>query len=213
MAGLNAEKLLKGGVAVLLAATLALTAWVAWTWRSPTDADRLGFVRLARVPDFSLVDQNGRPFRSDALEGKVWAASFIYTRCATSCPLISAQMSLLGRRWANNADFRMVSITVDPLHDSPAVLLAYANGYGYDPDQWTFLTGPPGQVYSLIETGFLASVERLSVEEKGAHVDIPHTTNVMVIDRQGYLRGVFEGVLESDWDRMDSAIGALLKEQ
>lgn len=212
MADLDLEKLLKRGLVLMVVATLAFGAWMTWAWRTQSPADKLGFVALAHVPDFSLVDQNGRPFHSDTLKGKVWAVSFIYTRCATSCPVITGQMALLGKRWAGEPDFRMLSITVDPLHDDPKVLLEYSKDFQADPKVWTFLTGPPDQVYTLIEKGFLASVERLSVDEKGVQVDIPHTTNVEIVDRQGNIRGIFEGVLESDWTRMDSAIGALLKE-
>jgi len=212
MTDLSLEKLLKAAAAFMFAATLAFSVWMAATWRAQVAADKMGLVSLGRVPDFALIDQNGRPFHSDVLKGKVWAVSFIYTRCATSCPVITGQMALLGKRWAQEPDFRMVSITVDPIHDEPEILLDYAKGFRADPKTWTFLTGPPDQVYTLIEKGFLASVERLSVDEKGARVDIPHTTNVEIVDRQGDIRGIFEGVLESDWTRMDSAIGALLKE-
>ncbi|HTA16911.1 MAG TPA: SCO family protein [bacterium] len=212
MEDLSLEKSLKLGLALMVLATLALGAWIACTWRSQSEAEKLGLVSMGRAPEFTLVDQDGRPFDSDALKGKVWAVSFIYTRCATSCPLITDQMAQLGKRWAKEPDFRMLSITVDPMHDSPKVLLDYAKGFQADPKAWTFLTGPPDQVYTLIEKGFLASVERLSVDEKGVQVDIPHSTNVEIVDRQGEIRGVFEGVLEPDWTRMDKAIGVLLKE-
>ncbi|HTB22572.1 MAG TPA: SCO family protein [bacterium] len=206
------EKFLKQALAFMAVVVLALGAWAVATWRTPTEADKMGFVALGRVPRFILADQDGRPFDSAALKGKVWAAAFIYTRCTTSCPLITYQMAQLQKKWAKQADFRLVSVTVDPLHDTPQILQDYARTYGADPKTWTFLTGPPGQVYDLIEKGFLASVHRMSVEEKGKKVDIPHSTNIVVVDRQGNLRGIFEGVLESDWTRMDAAIGALLKE-
>jgi protein SCO1 len=206
------EKLLKRAVALMFGVLLVLAAWAAKTWRTPTAADRLGFVALGDIPDFTLTDQRGLPFHSDALKGKVWVAGFIYTRCSTSCPLITDEMARLQKRWSQEPDFRLVSISVDPLHDSPAVLARYAETYRADTRTWSFLTGPPDQVYDLIEKGFMASVHRMNVEEKGRRVDIPHTTNVVVVDRHGKLRGVFEGVLESDWTRLDTAIGALLKE-
>ncbi len=77
----------------------------------------------------------------------------------------------------------------------------------------SFLTGPAPQVYDLIEKGFYAAVHRLSVEEAGTRVDIPHSTSVMIVDREGNLRGRFEGVLEADWARMDGAIRAMLDER
>jgi cytochrome oxidase Cu insertion factor (SCO1/SenC/PrrC family) len=206
------ERLLKGSLAVAGLLTLVMGAYALRNWRSPTAADRLGFVALGSVPNFTLTDQQGHPFHSEVLEGKVWVVGFIYTRCTTSCPLITNEMSRLQKRWVKEQDFRLVSITVDPLYDSPAVLSNYAQVYRADFRTWCFLTGPPDQVYDLIEKGFMASVHRMEVEEKGGHVDIPHTTNVVVVDRQGKLRGIFEGVFESDWTRLDTAIAALLKE-
>ncbi|MGH7442640.1 MAG: SCO family protein, partial [bacterium] len=105
---------------------------------------------MGRVPDFTLTNEQGRPFHSASLKGKVWVAAFIYTRCTTSCPLITAQMVQLQKKWEGHSDFALVSISVDPGHDGPAVLLAYARAMGANLSDWSFLSGSPATVFNLI---------------------------------------------------------------
>ncbi len=204
------ERLLTAGLVVLLAAGAVVGVKVWLSDRALSAKYASAYPPLGLVPDFTLTGQDGRPFREDSLKGKVWVASFIYTRCATSCPLITSQMVRVQRRWGSHPDFALVSISVDPVHDTPAVLAAYARSRGALPGDWHFLTGDPAQVVRVIERGFLATAFPIPVRESGRTVDIPHTTDIRLIDRQGYMRGRFEGVLEGDWTRLDQAIGALL---
>ena len=107
---------------------------------------------------FRLVERSGRTVTEADFAGKVWAASFVFTRCPLSCPRISTVMKgLQAKREA--AGLRLVSISVDPGHDSPAVLSAYAERFGADPDRWWFLTGPRDDVHALIRSGFKLPAE------------------------------------------------------
>jgi protein SCO1/2 len=106
------------------------------------------------VPDFSLTERSGRAVRRADLLGTVWIANFIYTRCRESCPIQTAQLATVQREFAGAPDLRIVSITVDPEHDTPAVLTAYAERYGADPVRWLFLTGPRHAIYRLATDGF-----------------------------------------------------------
>ena len=106
------------------------------------------------VPDFALIDQRGRPVRRADFEGKVWIASFIFTNCPDECPLMAAEMAQLQSDLAHLEDVRLVSISVDPEHDTPAVLLQYAQRFNADPRRWFLLTGDKQAIYRLAREGF-----------------------------------------------------------
>ena len=154
------------------------------------------------APPFVLVDQAGDTLHSDDLLGRSWVASFIFTHCAGVCPLITSRMaqlrdSLHARSWLGR-DVRLVSFTVDPARDTPAVLRAYAQRFGGSPPEaWAFLTGsPPEAVRALIQEGF-----RLTAVAPNTAADAPstdeyqvnHSPRVVLVDARGVVRGIYQG--------------------
>lgn len=110
------------------------------------------------VPEFSLIERNGQPVTKADLLGKVWIAGLIFTRCVEECPLLSSRMVSLQDAFASEDDVRLVSISVDPEHDTPAVLTRYAAGLGAHPQRWLFLTGEKTHIYTLVRDGFRLGV-------------------------------------------------------
>jgi cytochrome oxidase Cu insertion factor (SCO1/SenC/PrrC family) len=106
------------------------------------------------LPDFALVERSGRSVRRSDLEGKIWVASFIFTHCADECPQMAAELARLQADVAALEDIRLVSITVDPERDTPAVLSQYAERFTADPERWLFLTGDKEAIYRLARDGF-----------------------------------------------------------
>jgi protein SCO1/2 len=92
------------------------------------------------------------------LLGHVWIANFIYTRCATECPLMSNQMARFQEALAAERDVRFVSVTVDPEYDTPEVLTRYAQSFAAQPQRWLFLTGDKTATYRLVREGFRLGV-------------------------------------------------------
>jgi cytochrome oxidase Cu insertion factor (SCO1/SenC/PrrC family) len=110
--------------------------------------------RLWEVPDFALIERSGQPVTRADLLGKVWIASFIFTRCVEECPLVSNHMARLQDVFAAEPDVRLVSITVDPAYDTPEVLTRYAQSFAAQPQRWLFLTGDKATIYRLVREGF-----------------------------------------------------------
>jgi cytochrome oxidase Cu insertion factor (SCO1/SenC/PrrC family) len=106
------------------------------------------------VPEFTLRERNGKLVTKADLLGKVWVADFIFTRCVDECPLVSQRMARLQAAFATQIDFRLVSITVDPEHDTPEVLAQYAAHFGAEAQRWLFLTGDKTAIYRLVQKGF-----------------------------------------------------------
>src|ERR1700687_1094526 len=101
------------------------------------------------VPEFELTAQNGQPFNSKVLRGKVWVADFIYTTCPGPCPRMTSQMREVQDAVIKMRDVKLVSFPVDPARDTPEVLTEYAKAHGASTADWYFLTGPETTLQAL----------------------------------------------------------------
>ena len=147
---------------------------------------------LSRVPDFALVDQAGRPFTAAQLDGTVWVASFIFTHCPSTCPMLTSQMVNLQRRVADQElDARFVSFSVDPENDTPEVLRAYAATHGADLATWSFLTGESASVRRAVVEGMKVQMGEAQPLRDGPGYDILHATHFVLVDRDRRIRGYY----------------------
>lgn len=148
---------------------------------------------LFQLPEFSLVGADGKAYGSAELRGQVYVASFFFTSCRSICPAIMHGMGRLqaGFKERNIEGIRLVSISVDPEHDTPEVLSAYAKELGVDPGRWTLLTGDPEQVRRLVVEGFKTPV--VAPPPQGARpIDIAHTGKLVLVDGGGRVRGYYD---------------------
>lgn len=132
------------------------------------------------LPDITLVDQHGRNVSLASLKGKPVLFDFIYTNCPGPCLLLTAQMKQVANRLGPKlgTEARIVSITVDPEHDHPAQLLAYANKQGADVSGWLFLTGTPEQIEDV-----MARFNVIRKREADGTVD--HVLEFFLVDANG----------------------------
>ncbi len=142
------------------------------------------------VASFTLTDQDGHPFGTEQLRGKVWVADFIFTSCPDVCPLLTSQMANVARH-IEMSDVLFVSITVDPATDTPERLREYAARFHADTGRWKFLTGDPDEVRSVIERGFRLPVGEREGREDGRY-EILHGSRFVLVDRRGIMRGLYE---------------------
>jgi len=160
----------------VLAVAMGYSMWQASLRR---DVEKLPVIRA--VPEFSLVDQNGRTVTNADLRGKIWIADFIFTRCKGPCPLMTARMLEMQKALTKTPEVKLVSVTVDPAHDTPAVLKAYAETNFADPERWKFLTGDKAVIEKLVTEGFMQHL----AEENGEPV---HGTMFLIVDGNGMVR-------------------------
>ncbi|MEY2528105.1 MAG: enediyne biosynthesis protein [Verrucomicrobiota bacterium] len=160
------------------------------------------------VPKFELTNQEGRPFGSEQLAGKIWIADFIFTRCPGPCPIISTRMSEL-QRPLEKSDVHFISISVDPENDTPEVLRTYAEKLHVRPGRWDFLTGSRETIYSLSQDGFKLGVSDGS-EEEGVPV---HSTRFVLVDRRGNIRGYYDALTADAVTKLLADTNHLLREQ
>jgi protein SCO1 len=155
-------------------------------------------------PDFELRDQNGEPWRLSQARGSLVAVQFLYTRCPMPevCPRLAAAFARVQKRFAGRADLTLVSITLDPRHDTPAVLARYAT-YWRAQSGWRFLTGSAEDVRRVA-----ARFGIIYWPEEGV---ITHTSTLGFIDRQGRLAARVEG-LSFTARQLGDLVGKLLEE-
>lgn len=147
------------------------------------------------VPDFTLVSQSGERVRRDDLKGAVWIADFIFTSCASSCPMMNAQFERLAKGLDPRTPVRLVSFSVDPERDTPARLAEYASAYQAEPEHWLFLTGDKKQMRRLVNEGFHLSVEDASPQDVAAGAEpVLHSTRFVLVDARGRIRGYYNGL-------------------
>jgi protein SCO1/2 len=146
---------------------------------------------LGQVPDLALTDQTGARLRTADLAGRVLIVNFIFTRCPTVCPVTSLKMKRLGEQLAGEERVALVSISVDPEHDTPEVLRAFAARYGADPARWRFLTGEAEALRRAVEEGFKLELSRRGALADGTP-DIVHDLHFVLVDRQLRIRGYYD---------------------
>jgi protein SCO1 len=148
---------------------------------------------LAQLPDFHLTDQTGNPMALADLEGKVWIADFIFTRCPGPCSRMTARMVDLQRELAGEADLRFVSFSVDPEFDTSEVLMCYAERFQADQTRWSFLTGAKKSMHELAKSGFLVG---------GVGDMALHTTRFILVDRFARVRGYYDSADEESLQKL-----------
>lgn len=141
--------------------TIFLTLLSGALWLAQEDFS--GLPVYGELPDFSLINAEGKPVNLSALKGKVWVADFIFTRCEDTCPLESDEMARLQNDFKGAPNFRLISITVDPDFDRPQILKKYAERYNANPQKWFFLTGEKKRIQNLVAKGF-----KLAIATSGA---------------------------------------------
>lgn len=163
---------------------------------------------ICEVPDFQFTDQTGAPFGLADLKGKIWVANFIFTRCQGPCPAMTARMSELNQKLGRTAGaVNLVSFSVDPDYDQPAVLAGYAGKSGADAARWKFLTGPKDSVDALVVKGLL---QPLANDPAGTPA---HSVRFVLVDGDGMLRGFQDGNDPEVVQKLLMDIGDLLREK
>ncbi len=177
----------------LIAVLIGVGVVAVWEWRQ----SHATLPSYGQVPEFELTSRTGQPFGSSQLDGQVWIADFIFTRCASTCPMVTARMADVARQ-LTDTPVRFVTITVDPEYDTPERLDTFAERYtDRTDDQWVFLTGDKARTYGLIRAGFHLGVEDATGDTTNAGGEpFIHSTRLVLVDRTGQIRGYYDGTEE-----------------
>jgi protein SCO1/2 len=162
---------------------------------------------LARLPEFRLVNRDGRQIGSAELAGKLFIADFVFTSCPGVCPVLSKRLGELARELPLE-QVNLVSFTVDPENDTPAALAAYAEKLAAPP-QWYFLTGEKAALYALIRGGFQLVVD--DSKQAAASDPILHSNRFVLVDADGRIRGYYNAFEPAEVDQLRLDLRRLLR--
>lgn len=143
------------------------------------------------IADFSFKNQNNETITQDAYKGMIYVADFFFTTCPTICPIMKDNMVWLQEQIKDFDDVKLLSFSVTPDIDTPDVLHEYAKEKGVIDEKWNMLTGDKKEIYYLARQSFLA-VKTGSPEEM---YDMVHTENFILVDKNGRIRGFYDGTL------------------
>ena len=165
----------------------------------------------ATVPPFSFIDRNGRVFTDKLVEGKILVVDFFFTRCTTICPRMSGEMQQLQLKLDDDAyeDVVFLSHSVDPEHDTPAVLDAYARKLQADTSRWKFLTGNKTDIYLLGAEGYYLAAR----EDVLAPDGFLHSEKFVLVDKERHIRGYYDGTSTEEVNALAADVKMLLKEE
>jgi protein SCO1/2 len=156
---------------------------------------------IGTVPEFTFTDQHGEPYGSKQLDDKVWVANFIFTRCTTVCPVFTQKMFEVQHRAKNlGSMFHLVSFSVDPDYDTPAVMMAYAKSHRVSPRMWSFLTGPFEDVKNHVVEGMKTTMEARENPEQVQ--SLLHGSHFVLVDPFRQIRGFYDANDEDAVERL-----------
>ncbi len=167
---------------------------------------------FGQVGEFHFTERSGHAVTPDTLRGKVWIAACFFTCCTESCPQLSGSLARLQSELAGEPDVRLVSLTVDPSHDTTDALNRYASTYNADADRWLFLSGSDDDVRHFVHDTLKLGIEKNAASDATAGSRMLHSAKLTLIDRRGHISGYFDGTDPAAVGRLKVAAKRLARE-
>lgn len=159
------------------------------------------------IGQFRLVNQDSTLVTNETLRGKIYVADFFFTSCRTICPVMKTQMHRVYESIGDDPEVVLVSHTIDPEHDTVALLHDYADRLGVKSSKWHFLTGMKDSIYYLAQTSYFAT----AMEAEGEPDGFIHSGAFLLIDKKGRIRGKYDGTKEEEVNKLLKDIEVLKK--
>ncbi len=162
----------------------------------------------ATVPYFSFINQNGDSLSQKDVNGKIYVADFFFISCPTICPVMKKEMIRVFNAFKGDTALMLLSHTIDPVHDTIALLKQYATDLGSDGKQWQFLTGERERIYEMAEKGYYAT----AMPDSTAPGGFVHSGGFILVDRLSRVRGIYDGTDAKQVDQLIEDISVLKQE-
>lgn len=160
------------------------------------------------IASFSLTDQDGNHISNETLKGKIHVANFFFSRCNAICPKMTANLRILQNEFVDNDQVIFLSYSVMPWIDTTARLKKYADKFGIRSRQWHLLTGNTNTIYSLARQSYFAEQETGYYKDS---TEFLHTEHFILVDKQQRIRGVYNGTLAVETQKLAEDIRTLLR--
>lgn len=163
-----------------------------------------------KVPSFKFLNQDSVWVKKEDFKGKLLIVDFMFTHCPTICPTMTANMKKLTENTKDlESQIQFVSFSIDPKRDSPSRFREYIKTMGITAKNWSFLTGDEQETYGLAFDYFYVGVQRSDNPEE----DFLHDDKFVLVDKEGYVRGFYEGTQPDKVQILENDIRKLLKHE
>ena len=160
-----------------------------------------------KVPYFTYLNQDSIKINSTKLKGKVWIADFFFTSCPTICPKMTSQMKRLAFLTKDLEKYiQFISFSINPSYDTPYRLKEYRKHYGINAKNWQFFTGNESATHDLGVNYFQVFANK-DIESAGGYA---HSPAFVLVDKEGYVRGVYIGTDTKQVDLLHKDVRKLL---
>jgi len=173
------------------------------------EQDSSAYQTIHRIPVFTFIDQEGDTISNKNVVGKIYVANFFFTTCRGICPKMTSNMYLLQEAFKQDTNILFLSHSVTPETDSVGVLKKYAIENKVNSKQWHLLTGSTKNIYDLAKKQYFAG-DTVGYYQTGN--EFLHTENFILLDKQQRIRGVYNGTLLVEIERIKEDIIILKQE-
>lgn len=203
---------------IVLFAVLTMNVWWAACSSAPKSADELPVYGRKEIngndtifhtiPPFAFLNQDSAVFTQEEVMGKkVYVADFFFTSCTTICPKMKTQMMRLYEEFLKDDRVLLLSHSIDPEYDTPAVLSDFSGRLGVSSEKWQFLTGvSQEEMFAHGQTGYIVTATADSSVPDG----LLHSGAFLLVDKRGRIRGKYDGTIALEVDRLMADMHILL---
>jgi protein SCO1/2 len=160
------------------------------------------------IADFQFVNQDSTIITQDTFKDKIYVADFFFTSCPTICPIMKTQMLRVYDKVLDNPDVMILSHSIDPKHDTVALLKDFAERLGVSSSKWHFVTGNKDEIYKIGQASYMvAAID--DPTEPGGYI---HSGAFILVDKDRQVRGLYDGTKEDQVDKLMIDMDKLLHE-
>lgn len=160
------------------------------------------------IAQFEFIDQDSATITNETFKDKIYVADFFFTSCRTICPIMKTQLLRIYEATENTPEILILSHTIDPEHDTVALLRDFAARLGVESSRWHFVTGARDSIYHIAQTSYFAT----AMEDRGEPDGFVHSGAFMLIDKKGRIRGKYDGTRPAETDRLMVDLNILRQE-
>lgn len=161
-----------------------------------------------QIEDFIFTNQDSMEVSNSTFKNKIYVADFFFTTCPTICPIMKTQMLRVYEHFENDDGILFLSHTIDPDHDTVALLHDFAERLGVSSKKWHFVTGPKEYIYEIGQNSYMVT----AMEDENEPGGYLHSGAFILVDPDRHIRGLYDGTKEDQVDRLISDIPKLLQE-
>lgn len=163
-----------------------------------------------KIRDFSLIDEQNKPFSQKNIDQKIHIANFIFTTCTSICPIMTENLQKIIKPFENDENVVFVSYSVMSQTDTPQKLQKFKTQKNILKKNWHFITGNQQEIYDLARKSYFAEEDLGFTKNDSAFL---HTEHVVLVDKNRRIRGVYNGTLLLDMQQLAKDILVLKKEE